>query len=88
MIRAMLAIPAAGLGYFFSAWILMIFGGILSDDLGTKPFGYPTSLVLTIAIWLAIAPVVGAIARSQRIPFLIRSTGHWRTVDAEARMER
>lgn len=88
MIKAMLAIPAAGLGYFFSAWLMMIFGGILADDLGTRPFSYTTALIMTIAIWLVIAPVVGAIARSQRIPFVVRQTGQWRTVEAEARTER
>ncbi|NQU96149.1 MAG: hypothetical protein HQ548_00705 [Chloroflexi bacterium] len=63
--RAFLAIPAAGAGFFLSAWILMIFTGILAEDLGVRPISYVTSMIVTIAIWLVIAPVVGAIARKR-----------------------
>jgi hypothetical protein len=61
--RSFFAIPAAGAGFFLSAWILMMFVGILADDLGIRPIGYVTSMVVTIGLWLVIAPVVGAIAR-------------------------
>ncbi|MBI4305885.1 MAG: hypothetical protein HY678_06155 [Chloroflexi bacterium] len=87
MIKAIFAIPAAGIGFFFSAWVLMIFAGILSGDLGTKPISYTTSLLATIALWLVTAPVIGAIARSQRIPFVVRSSARWKTVTGEARVE-
>ncbi len=63
--RPFLAIPAAGGGFFVSAWILMIFTGILAGDLGITPIGYVTSMVATIGLWLVIAPVAGAIARSR-----------------------
>ena len=61
--RAFFAIPAAGGGFFLSAWILMIFTGILAGDLGVKPISYVTSMVATVGLWLVIAPVAGAIAR-------------------------
>jgi len=35
-------------------------------DVGIRPFGYITSMVATIALWLAVAPAVGAIARAGR----------------------
>jgi hypothetical protein len=82
-----MAIPAAGVGFFFSAWLLMLFAGILADDVGTKPIGYTTSMLATIGLWLVIAPVVGAIARAQRGPFKIRASGRWKTVAGEARVE-
>lgn len=85
--KSILAIPAAGVGFFFSSWLLMLFAGILSDDLGTKPFGYTTAMLVTIALWLVIAPVVGAISRSQMIPFGVRSSVRWKTVDASSRTE-
>jgi hypothetical protein len=59
------ALPAAGGFFFLSAWLTMIFGGILADDLGTRPFGYGTALVLTIGLWLVLAPAVGAIASAR-----------------------
>ena len=46
----------------------MIFGGILADDLGFEPFGYVTSMIATIALWIVIAPLAGTIARGQRTP--------------------
>lgn len=86
-LKSIMAIPAAGVGFFFSAWLLMLFGGILAGDLGTRPIGYTTAMLATIALWLVIAPVVGAIARSQRVPFGARGQARWKTVAGEARVE-
>lgn len=52
---------AAGPMFFVSAWLLMIFAGIVSSDVGIRPFGYVTSMVVTIALWLTLAPAIGAI---------------------------
>jgi hypothetical protein len=52
-----------GSGVFVSAWLLMVFAGIVGTDVGVHPFGYVTSMVVTIALWLAIAPAIGAVAR-------------------------
>jgi hypothetical protein len=54
---------AAGPAFFLSAWILMLFAGGTSADVGIRPFGYLTSMVVTIALWLTLAPAMGAIAR-------------------------
>ncbi len=54
---------AAGPMFFVSAWLLMIFAGIVSTDLGIKPFGYLTSMVVTIGLWLTLAPAIGAVAQ-------------------------
>jgi hypothetical protein len=55
---------AAGPLFFVSAWILMLFAGIAGTDVGIHPFGYLTSMVVTIALWLAVAPAIGAVARA------------------------
>ena len=54
---------AAGPLFFVSSWLLMIFAGIVGTDVGIRPFGYLTSMVVTIGLWLTLAPAVGAIAR-------------------------
>ena len=54
---------AAGPAFFVSAWLLMVFAGIVSTDVGVHPFGYVTSMVVTIALWLTVAPAIGAVAR-------------------------
>ena len=59
-------IVAAGPAFFVSAWLLMIFAGMSATDVGIRPFGYLTSLVVTLALWLTVAPAVGAIARGVR----------------------
>lgn len=59
---AIVRLPAAGVMFFVSAWLLMIFAGIVDHDVGIKPFGYGTSMILTIGLWLVIAPAAGAIA--------------------------
>lgn len=60
---AFFGLPAAGPMFFLSAWVLMIFAGIVDTDVGIHPFGYVTSMVVTIGLWLCLAPAIGAIAR-------------------------
>lgn len=57
-------LPAAGPAFFLSSWVLMIFAGIVGQDVGIRPFGYVTSMVATIGLWLCIAPAAGAVARA------------------------
>jgi hypothetical protein len=54
---------SAGPLFFVSAWLLMVFAGIVATDVGIRPFGYLTSMVVTIGLWLTLAPAAGAIAR-------------------------
>ena len=56
-------LTAAGPLFFVSAWVLMIFAGITHADLGIHPFGYLTSMVVTIGLWLTLAPAIGAASR-------------------------
>jgi hypothetical protein len=67
-----LRLAAAGPMFFVSAWLLMIFAGIGYADVGIKPFGYGTAMVATIALWLTLAPAIGAVGR-----------GTWRTKPAK-----
>jgi len=57
-------IVAAGPAFFVSSWLLMLFAGITASEVGIRPFGYITSMVVTIGLWLVIAPAAGAIART------------------------
>ena len=56
---------AAGPLFFVSAWLLMLFAGIVGGDVGIRPFGYLTAMVVTIGLWLTLAPAIGAAGRSQ-----------------------
>ena len=61
--RAFFAIPAAGGSFFFCSWLMMIFAGFVPGYFGiTDTLNYIESMIATIALWLVIAPLVGAIA--------------------------
>jgi hypothetical protein len=64
--RDFFAVLAAGPLFFVSAFLLMIFAGIVATDVGIRPFGYITAMVVTIGLWLTLAPAIGAIARTRR----------------------
>lgn len=57
------SIPAAAGGFFFSSFLLMIFWGIIAPDFGVKTIGYTMAMLITIAIWLVIAPLSAAISK-------------------------
>ena len=57
---------SAGPAFFLSAWVVMIFAGMVGGDVGIHPFGYVTSLLVTIGLWLAIVPAAAAVAGTGR----------------------
>jgi hypothetical protein len=59
-------VAAAGPLFFVSSWLLMIFAGIVASDVGIRPFGYLTYMVVTIGLWLTLAPAIGAFSRIRR----------------------
>jgi hypothetical protein len=64
VVGAFFKLIAAGPMFFVSAWLLMLFAGATHEDVGIAPFGYLTSMVVTIGLWLTLAPAVGAAAKS------------------------
>jgi hypothetical protein len=61
---AFFKLVAAGPMFFVSAWLLMVFAGITGPDVGIHPFGYLTAMVVTIGLWLVLAPAIGAVGRA------------------------
>lgn len=59
-------IITAGPAFFVSAWALMLIAGSVANSVRIRPFGYITSMVVTIGLWLAVAPAIGAIARATK----------------------
>ena len=64
VVSAFFKLIAAGPMFFVSAWLLMLFAGATHSEVGIAPFGYLTSMVVTIGLWLTLAPAVGAAAKS------------------------
>lgn len=57
------AIPTAVAGFFLSSFITMIFWGIIAPDFNVKTIGYTMAMLITIGVWLIIAPLAAAIAK-------------------------
>ena len=51
--RILAAIP----GFFLSSFILMILWGVISPQFGVVTIGYPLAMLITITIWLVVAPL-------------------------------
>ncbi len=51
--RILAAIP----GFFLSSFILMLLWGAISPNFGIKTIDYPMAMLITITLWLAIAPL-------------------------------
>jgi hypothetical protein len=60
------AIPAAGLGFFFSAWLTMIFWGTVAPDFDIRTISYPTAMLMTIGLWLIVAPLAAAAGKKAK----------------------
>ena len=54
--RILAAIP----GFFLSSFILMLLWGVIAPDLGIENIGYPMAMLVTITLWLAVAPLAAA----------------------------
>lgn len=58
----MTAIPA----FFFCAWIAMMFWGVIAPDLGVADINYPMAMLMTLGLWLIVAPLAAAVRRGKR----------------------
>ena len=53
-------ILAAIPGFFLSALILMLLWGVIAPDFGISKIDYPMAMLITITLWLAVAPLAAA----------------------------
>lgn len=63
---AFLAIPGTGLVFFLCAWILMLIWGVVAPTVGVGNIGYARAMLVTVAIWLTVAPLIASMARRNR----------------------
>jgi hypothetical protein len=59
--RILAAIP----GFFLSSFFLMLLWGAISPDFGIDSITYVKSMLITITLWLAVAPLA-AVGRKHR----------------------
>ena len=51
--RILAAIP----GFFLSSWLLMLLWGVFSPQINIQTITYVQSMLVTIILWLAVAPL-------------------------------
>ena len=56
-------ILAAIPGFFLSSFILMLLWGVIAPKIGLVSINYLLSMLVTVTIWLAVAPLAAAAAR-------------------------
>jgi len=56
-------ILAAIPGFFLSSLIFMALWGVIAPNLGIEKIGYPMAMLITITLWLAVAPLAAAAGR-------------------------
>jgi hypothetical protein len=54
--RILSAIP----GFFLSAFFLMLLWGAIAPDFGIEAISYVKSMLITITLWIAVAPLAAA----------------------------
>jgi len=59
-------ILAAIPGFFLSSFIFMLLWGVIAPDIGIEKIGYPMAMLITITLWLAVAPLAAAAGRRAR----------------------
>jgi hypothetical protein len=59
--KILAAIP----GFFLSSFLLMVLWGVISSKLGAVTISYPMAMLVTITIWLVVAPLA-AVGRHSR----------------------
>jgi hypothetical protein len=54
--RIFAAIP----GFFLSSFFLMLLWGVIAPKISLITIGYPMAMLVTITLWLAVAPLATA----------------------------
>ena len=56
-------ILAAIPGFFLSALIFMALWGVIAPNFGVEKIDYPMAMLITVTLWLAVAPLAAAAGR-------------------------
>ena len=57
------SILAAIPGFFFSSLLFMLLWGVVAPELGLADINYVTAMLITVTLWLAVAPLAAAAGR-------------------------
>ena len=52
-------------GFFLSSLFFMLLWGVIAPKLGWQDIDYPMAMLITITLWIAVAPLAAAAARKR-----------------------
>jgi len=58
----LVAIP----GFFLSSFFLMLLWGVIAPKIGLVDINYPLAMLITIILWIAVAPLAAAAGRKRQ----------------------
>jgi hypothetical protein len=50
-------------GFFLSSFIFMLLWGVIASKLGLQNIDYPMAMLITVTLWLAVAPLAAVSRR-------------------------
>jgi hypothetical protein len=53
-------------GFFLSSFFFMLLWGVIAPKLGWQGIDYPIAMLITITLWIAVAPLAAAAGRAGR----------------------
>ena len=59
-------ILAAIPGFFLSSLFFMLLWGVIAPKIGVADIGYTTAMLITITLWIAVAPLAAAAGRRNK----------------------
>jgi hypothetical protein len=60
--RILAAIP----GFFLSSFFFMLLWGVIAPKISLASIDYPMAMLITITLWIAVAPLAAAASRRRR----------------------
>jgi hypothetical protein len=51
-------------GFFLSSFFFMLLWGVIAPKLGLQGIDYPIAMLITITLWIAVAPLAAAAGRA------------------------
>jgi hypothetical protein len=52
-------------GFFLSSFIFMLLWGVIAPNLGIDKIDYVMAMLITVTLWLAVAPLAAAAGRKK-----------------------
>ena len=59
-------ILAAIPGFFLSSLFFMLLWGVIAPKIGLADIGYTMAMLITITLWIAVAPLAAAASRKRK----------------------